>query len=96
MTFKKKSNVPINAISSTSGEFNKFANGNSYNNPARNNNRGRFPPSNRLYNKRTYANVSYKSFFLLNTYNYKIVLIIGRFSKTNSCKQQFDCYNTNG
>lgn len=60
MTFKKKSNVPINTISSTSGEFgqNKFANGNSYNNPTRNM-RGRFPTSNRSYNKRIYTNVSY-------------------------------------
>jgi len=60
MTFKKKSNVPINTISSTSGEFNnsKFVNGNSYNNVTRNN-RGRFPTSNRLYNKRTYTNVRY-------------------------------------
>lgn len=62
MTFKKKSNLPINAISSTSGEFNKFSNGNSYNNLARNN-RGRFPAPNRLYNKRTYTNVSYNYFF---------------------------------
>ncbi|CAI6343226.1 unnamed protein product [Macrosiphum euphorbiae] len=61
MTFKKKSNLPINAISSTSGEFNKFANGNSYNNPARSNNRGRcFPVPNRSYNKRTYANVGFR------------------------------------
>jgi len=58
MTFKKKSNVPINTISSTSGEFNnsKFLNGNSYN--LARNNRGRFPVSSRLYNKRTYTNVS--------------------------------------
>ncbi|KAL5239592.1 hypothetical protein ACI65C_007002 [Semiaphis heraclei] len=61
MTFKKKSNLPINAISSTSGEFNKFGNGNSFNNPARSNNRGRcFPVPNRLYNKRTYANVGFR------------------------------------
>lgn len=60
MTFKKKSNLPINAISSTSGEFNKFSNGNSYNNPARNNNRGHFPAPNRLYNKRTYTNVGFR------------------------------------
>ncbi|XP_022179342.1 serine/arginine repetitive matrix protein 1-like isoform X3 [Myzus persicae] len=61
MTFKKKSNLPINSISSTSGEFNKFGNGNSYNNPARSNNRGRcFPVPNRLYNKRTYANVGFR------------------------------------
>uniref|UniRef100_A0A2S2NVM6 Uncharacterized protein n=1 Tax=Schizaphis graminum TaxID=13262 RepID=A0A2S2NVM6_SCHGA len=60
MTFKKKSNLPINAISSTSGEFNKFGNGNSFNNPTRNNNRGRFPVPNRLYNKRTYANVGFR------------------------------------
>jgi len=59
MTFKKKSNLPINAISSTSGEFNTFANGNSYNNLVRSNNRGRcFPVPNRTYNKRPYANVS--------------------------------------
>ncbi|XP_025192497.1 serine/arginine repetitive matrix protein 1-like isoform X2 [Melanaphis sacchari] len=61
MTFKKKSNLPINAISSTSGEFNKFSNGNSYSNPARNNNRGRFPAApNRQYNKRAYANVGFR------------------------------------
>lgn len=60
MSFKKKSNVPINTISSTSGEFNnsKFVNGNSYNNTR--NNRGRFSTSNRLYNKRTYTNVSFR------------------------------------
>jgi len=61
MTFKKKSSVPINTISSTSGEFgqSKFANGNSYNNPARNI-RGRFPTSNRSYNKRIYTNVNFR------------------------------------
>lgn len=59
MTFKKKSNVPINKISSTSGEFcqSKFSNCNSYNNSARNN-RGRFPTLNRSYVKRAYTNVS--------------------------------------
>lgn len=59
MTFKKKLNVPLNTISSTSGEFGQstFNNANSYNNTTRNN-RGRFPLSNRPYNKRTYTNVS--------------------------------------
>lgn len=64
MTFKKKSDLPLNTISSTSGEFNKFANGNSYNNSTRNNARGRFPVSNRVYNKRGYANVSFSYLFL--------------------------------
>lgn len=59
MTFKKRANVPINTISSTSGEFcqNKFTNCNSFKNSIRNN-RGRFPTSNRSYVKRTYTNVS--------------------------------------
>lgn len=58
MTFKKKSNVRINTISSTSGEFcqSKYANGNAFNNPARNN-RGRFTTPNRAYNQRTFTNV---------------------------------------
>lgn len=60
MSFKKKCNVPINTISSTSGEFHnsKFVKGNSFNNLTRTN-RGQFPTSNRLYNKRAYTNVSY-------------------------------------
>lgn len=59
MTFKKKSNVPLNTISSTSGEFSqsKFANGNSYNSGR---NRGRFPTSNKSYNKRVYTNVGFR------------------------------------
>lgn len=59
MTLKKKSNVPLNSISSTSGEFsqNKFSNGKSYNNLTRNS-RGRFPASSRAYKQRTYTNVS--------------------------------------
>lgn len=59
MTFKKKSNVPLNKISSSSGEFSQkqFSNGNSSYSSGRNN-RGRFPTSNRLYNKRVYTNVS--------------------------------------
>lgn len=60
MSFKKKCNVPINTISSTSGEFHnsKFVKRNSFNNLTRTN-RGQFPTSNRLYNKRAYTNVSY-------------------------------------
>ncbi|XP_025411934.1 serine/arginine repetitive matrix protein 1-like isoform X2 [Sipha flava] len=60
MSFKRKSNVPINTISSTSAEFcqNKFATGNSFNNSSRN--RGRFPVSNRPYNKRTYPNLTFR------------------------------------
>lgn len=63
MTFKKKSNVPLNSLSSTSGEFcqNKFSNGNSYANLSRNN-RGRFHASNRSYNQRIYTNVSFFSY----------------------------------
>lgn len=82
MTFKKKSMVPLNTISSTSGEFcqNKFANGNnSYNNPARNN-RSRFPISNRSYNKRSYTNVSYNKLFyfilLLYFFVYLIIFLL--------------------
>lgn len=87
MTFKKKSNTPINTISSTSGEFsqNKFSNGNSYNNSARNN-RGRFPASNRPFKQRAYTNVSNHN----NYFNILIILFfkfLGWFSKTNSCKQ---------
>jgi len=61
MTFKKKSNVPINTISSTSGEFSqgKFTNTNSFINLGRNN-RGRFSTSNRSYNKRIYPNVGFR------------------------------------
>lgn len=59
MTFKKKSHVPSNTISSTSGEFSqsKFSNGNLFNTGR--NNRGRFLTSNKTYNKHVYSNVSY-------------------------------------
>jgi len=94
MTFKKKSNVPINTISSTSGEFSqgKFTNSNSFINLGRNN-RGRFSTSNRSYNKRIYPNVRYfeliilfSLFFIVNSFLY-IFFFTGWFSKTKSCKQ---------
>lgn len=60
MTFKNKSksNARMGTIS-TSSEFcqNKYANGNCFNNPARNN-RGRFATTNRAFNQRTFTNVS--------------------------------------
>lgn len=79
MTFKKKSNLPLNTISSTSGGFSqsKFANGNSYNSGR--NNRGRFPTSNKSYNKRAYANVSYYYLILkivLTSYLMVIIFIL--------------------
>jgi len=59
MSFKKKSRVLSNTISSTSGEFSQktFSNGNLFNTGR--NNRGRFLTSNKSYNKHVYSNVSY-------------------------------------
>ncbi|XP_050441875.1 serine/arginine repetitive matrix protein 1-like isoform X2 [Adelges cooleyi] len=54
MSCKKKSNSRMNTISST------LCNDSSYSNFTTRSNRGRFPPSNRPYNKRTYTNVGFR------------------------------------